>query len=95
VRVLELEEPNGEVSVPLCWSSKHSEGTREDSDENDQDPADMAPIEIFCIQVAIIQNHQSGRDSHVRSVSVYRHSNAHSREAGTLGLSLGKQYVIR
>ena len=90
VRILELEEPNGKICVPLCWN--RNELTREDSAADDQDATseELVPIEVFCIQIAILSNHQNGRDAHVRSVSVYARSKGQGQGPDPL-----KQAIIR
>lgn len=52
VEVMDLNEPNGWVVIPV-------------KDMNDR------PIRTFMIQIAVISNHQNGRDTHVRQIKVH------------------------
>eukprot|EP00873_Tetraselmis_striata_P038626 jgi/Tetstr1/458890/TSEL_004397.t1 len=54
VKVVELEEPKGWVTVPLVEpGGRHSF------------------MRAFMVQVAVLSNHQNGRDTHIRKVKVF------------------------
>lgn len=67
VRVVELEEPSGCVQVPLG----HHPGGGAEEEERGHQEAGTKNIKVFFLQVAVISNHQNGRDCHVRLVRVY------------------------
>ena len=56
VRTVELEEPCGWTVVPL----KPADGSAPDS-----------VLHTFFLQLAVLANHQNGRDTHVRQVRLY------------------------
>ncbi|GFR47534.1 hypothetical protein Agub_g9254 [Astrephomene gubernaculifera] len=55
VRVVELEEPSGWVVIPLAPESAPPH----------------TPLRAFQLQLAVLANHQNGRDTHIRQVRVY------------------------
>ena len=58
VRVVDLDEPVGWTRVRL-----------DKSDESDEsDGAAGAPLRAYFLQIAVLSNHQNGRDTHVRQV---------------------------
>jgi len=67
---VELEEPSGWVRIPLGERAVPAEPGP---------PVPLAaelaapctPLHVFCLQVAVLTNHQNGRDTHVREVHVY------------------------
>jgi len=56
--LLELEEPSGWVTIPLEAAPTDAGMT-------------AVPLSAFFLQVAILTNHQNGRDTHVREVRVF------------------------
>jgi anaphase-promoting complex subunit 10 len=54
---LELNEPSGWVVVPL------RDPTSVEHDER--------PVRAFMIQIAILSNHQNGRDTHMRHIKIH------------------------
>jgi len=54
---MELNEPSGWVVVPLRDPT---------SAENDE-----RPVRAFMIQIAILSNHQNGRDTHMRHIKIH------------------------
>ncbi|KAG1674481.1 hypothetical protein FOA52_003086 [Chlamydomonas sp. UWO 241] len=69
VRVVELEEPTGCIRVPLCGGAgaSPSGGGPEEEDA----PEGRDPLCAFFLQIAVLSNHQNGRDTHIRLVRVY------------------------
>ncbi|KAJ1611482.1 putative anaphase promoting complex subunit 10 [Cryptosporidium canis] len=72
IKEMQLTEPDGWVRIPLS--------PREIADNFFKDTMPMQIktlcdsqnyISAFCIQVAIIANHQTGRDTHVRQIRVW------------------------
>ena len=61
VRVVDLDEPVGWTRVRL------------DANENDADAASSggAPLRAYFLQIAVLSNHQNGRDTHVRQVKIF------------------------
>mmetsp|Transcript_43774 Transcript_43774/g.68522 ORF Transcript_43774/g.68522 Transcript_43774/m.68522 type:complete len:131 (+) Transcript_43774:468-860(+) len=64
VKEVSLEEPSGWLSVPLSKKDlSHSENESEEySDES---------LRAFMLQVAVLANHENGRDSHIRQIKVF------------------------
>ena len=61
VRMVELNEPTGWFTIPLGVTLSVGGTTC----------ATFVPISAFCMQVAILTNHQNGRDTHVRQVLIF------------------------
>lgn len=57
IRTVDLEEPSGWIQIPLS--------------PEDTDTQSSSPIRAFMLQVAILSNHQNGRDTHVRAIKVF------------------------
>ena len=55
---MELNEPSGWVVVPL-----HDPTSSSDRNER--------PVRAFMIQIAILSNHQNGRDTHMRHIKIH------------------------
>mmetsp|Transcript_35385 Transcript_35385/g.78556 ORF Transcript_35385/g.78556 Transcript_35385/m.78556 type:complete len:204 (+) Transcript_35385:167-778(+) len=70
IRLVELEEPSGWVVVPLrpaeAEGAVHPPG---DSSAASNDPTQT--LKAFFLQVAVLTNHQNGRDTHVREIRIY------------------------
>ena len=58
VKAVEMEEPEGWVVVPLAPGGE-SEG------------GGAGALGTYVLQIAVLSNHQNGRDSHIRQVKVY------------------------
>jgi len=78
VRVIDLHEPMGWVSVPLVKRMDHLE--MEDDDENlfnkenngeELRVAIRRPIRAHFLQICVVAMHQNGRDTHMRQVKVF------------------------
>lgn len=71
VKTVELEEPQGWVVIPLA----HSAACGANQDQNAKDPDTGAAAQGFvrthCLQIAVLSNHQNGRDTHLRQVKVF------------------------
>lgn len=52
VELIELAEPNGWLTVPLC-----GDGNK--------------PLRTYMVQVAVLANHQNGRDTHMRQIKIH------------------------
>ena len=65
VRSIELNEPQGWVVVPLVSNQMERGGGA--------DGGERAPLPLRChmLQLAVIANHQNGRDTHLRQVKIY------------------------
>jgi len=59
IRVVELEEPTGWVSIPLSLSPLDSEAS------------DCKCLRAHLIQLAVLSSHQNGRDTHIRQVKIF------------------------
>ncbi|GAX74944.1 hypothetical protein CEUSTIGMA_g2390.t1 [Chlamydomonas eustigma] len=66
IRVVEVEEPSGCIRIPLmeCAEDINQDRCKDFSTNG-------INIRGFFLQVAILSNHQNGRDTHVRGVSVF------------------------
>lgn len=56
-KTIQFVEPNGWQSIPLTYGDGNS--------------PDAEPMKAFCVQVAVLSNHQNGRDTHIRGMEVY------------------------
>lgn len=63
VKLVELDEPNGWIQIPLSRAPLSAPRTA--------DVARRVPLRAFLLQICILGNHQNGRDSHVRQVKIY------------------------
>mmetsp|Transcript_29147 Transcript_29147/g.74366 ORF Transcript_29147/g.74366 Transcript_29147/m.74366 type:complete len:189 (-) Transcript_29147:370-936(-) len=70
VRVIELEEPTGWIRVPLgILPADAAAGAA--SPQSEAASAGAVPLRAFFLQLAVLANHQNGRDTHIREVKVY------------------------
>lgn len=60
VRVVDLDEPVG-------WTRVRLDVNKTDAD----DGAGGAPLRAYFLQIAVLSNHQNGRDTHVRQVKIF------------------------
>ena len=64
IEQIEMHEPNGWVMVPLRnLDDAHARGD-ENSDHS-------TPVRTYMVQVAVLSNHQNGRDTHMRQIKVH------------------------
>jgi anaphase-promoting complex subunit 10 len=54
---IELNEPSGWVVIPLR--------------ESGPSDSDAGPVRAFMLQIAILSNHQNGRDTHMRHIKIH------------------------
>ncbi len=83
IKVVELNEPVGWVSVPLYAQVDPLEEDEEDTDENDVDgdtnmdgnqnekKKRRKPLRTYLLQCCIVSMHQNGRDLHCRQIKVF------------------------
>ena len=75
VQVIDLREPNGWVRIPLALSRNEADRgiPRQESvsirDKSFGGAFDY--VRTFVIQIAIISNHQNGRDTHLRGLKLF------------------------
>mmetsp|Transcript_32402 Transcript_32402/g.63314 ORF Transcript_32402/g.63314 Transcript_32402/m.63314 type:complete len:216 (+) Transcript_32402:126-773(+) len=64
IQEVSLDEPNGWLRIPL---------RRADSgyQENETATNDQNHLRAFMIQIAILANHENGRDSHIRQIKIF------------------------
>lgn len=67
--MVDLVEPAGWVRILLAPPAEEGEDCPE-ANPPLAPPADRL-LRAFCLQLAILTNHQNGRDAHVRLVSVF------------------------
>mmetsp|Transcript_35951 Transcript_35951/g.113722 ORF Transcript_35951/g.113722 Transcript_35951/m.113722 type:complete len:185 (+) Transcript_35951:143-697(+) len=65
IKVMELQEPVGWVSIPLCPPGY---------------PRDF--LRAYLIQMAVLSNHQNGRDAHIRQIKIFGPRQNTGRAAG-------------
>lgn len=71
VRLVELSEPVGWVTIPLFGAPDPLDVLILQHDESNNISSKNAPLRAHFIQISIISMHQNGRDTHVRQVKVY------------------------
>ena len=75
VQVVDLHEPNGWIRIPLALPSSEAERSifRQESvsirDKSFGGATEF--IRTYLVQVAVLCNHQNGRDTHVRGVKLF------------------------
>ena len=52
VEIVELDEPNGWLTVPLSGTAGR-------------------PLKTYMLQIAVLANHQNGRDTHMRQIKIH------------------------
>ena len=73
VKVVELNEPKGWVIISLTASQPGTSSQTDESAMNGEMNARsyLMPLRCHMLQIAVIANHQNGRDTHVRQVKIY------------------------
>jgi len=79
VKVVELNEPVGWCSVPLCGpidplGDEDEEEDIENGDEHDTAATEhkrKKPIRTHFVQICVVSMHQNGRDTHIRQVKIF------------------------
>jgi len=64
IKEVALDEPNGWLRIPLRRADIAYV-------ENENASGDDACLRAFMLQIAILANHENGRDSHIRQIKVY------------------------
>ena len=57
---VELNEPSGWIVIHLHEPSA-----------SESDPATASAVRAFMIQIAVLSNHQNGRDTHLRHIKIH------------------------
>lgn len=73
IKVEELLEPSGWITISLMQPSVHDDGLPEEERA-------LEPLRTFYIQLAVLANHQNGRDTHIRQVQVFSPRNRTSND---------------
>lgn len=71
---MDLEEPSGWIRIPLGIPNNTSEAAAnpgEDSPARASNSTTATPLRAFFLQLAVVANHQNGRDTHVREIKVF------------------------
>mmetsp|Transcript_119737 Transcript_119737/g.298667 ORF Transcript_119737/g.298667 Transcript_119737/m.298667 type:complete len:197 (+) Transcript_119737:122-712(+) len=84
IQVVDLKEPDGWISIPLARPHGDSAATAATASCIPRDPEIGGAVDFVrahFVQIAILSNHQNGRDTHVRQIRVFgpRCSSASSR----------------
>jgi len=64
VQEVSLEEPTGWLTVALSKNDLSPS-------EEDSEPSRDSCLRAFMVQIAVLANHENGRDSHIRQIKVY------------------------
>jgi anaphase-promoting complex subunit 10 len=62
VQVVELEKPQGWISIPLSLPV---------TEEGGEDGEGVYFVKAFMLQIAVLASHQLGRDTHIRQVKIF------------------------
>ena len=71
VQVVDLREPQGWVRVPLAMPPAHRRLVDSDAIRDKSFGGAVEFVRVWCLQVAVICNHQNGRDTHIRQVKLF------------------------
>ncbi|KNC48505.1 anaphase-promoting complex subunit 10 [Thecamonas trahens ATCC 50062] len=78
LEVVELDQPAGWVVIPLrtaaaaARAARRAEALENGEEPDDDDAADLdAVVRTNFLQVAVVSNHQNGRDTHIRQMRVF------------------------
>jgi len=74
IQIVELKEPDGWIRIPLCTFSDANLNMKRPSCLNVRDRTYGGAIDFvrtYALQIAILSNHQNGRDTHLRQVRIY------------------------
>lgn len=74
VKVEELSEPAGWTSISLLQPVDTAGGDASESTE------EGVPLRTYFVQLAVLSNHQNGRDTHIRQIHVYAPRNQHASD---------------
>lgn len=67
--------------------SGHEGDYYDNGDDDDDDPLTGNILKAMVIQVRICENHQNGKDTHVRGFQVFSHDDEHRQRVGNSGTS--------
>ena len=70
IKTVELEEPQGWVVIPLAVGGNEHEGTTKEQRQGGGGSS-QGFVRTHCLQIAILSNHQNGRDTHLRQIKVF------------------------
>ncbi len=75
LRLIELDELSGWRIIPLVGYTVNAPPTQDDEgrliEKLEEPDGPLVPLCTFFLQLAVLTNHQNGRDTHVRGVRVY------------------------
>lgn len=71
VCAVELREPAGWVVIPLGGGGGGAAATAGEGRAGEDGEAGSSGVRAFYFQVAVLANHQNGRDTHIRQVALY------------------------
>ena len=72
IKTVELEEPQGWVVIPLAGTG--AAGTSSDDPNavtGGENHEGQRFVRTHCLQIAVLSNHQNGRDTHLRQIKVF------------------------
>jgi len=78
VVTLELDEPSGWITVPL-----RSAGSTGDLSRDRAMDSDDRCLRAHVVQLAVLQSHQNGRDTHIRQIKTYGPRISETKGMGT------------
>ena len=71
IKTVELEEPQGWVVVPLALNSNEGGLAADGSKDITGGSSSQGFVRTHCLQIAVLSNHQNGRDTHLRQIKVF------------------------
>mmetsp|Transcript_2905 Transcript_2905/g.7278 ORF Transcript_2905/g.7278 Transcript_2905/m.7278 type:complete len:129 (-) Transcript_2905:133-519(-) len=71
IKTVELEEPQGWVVIPLGTDPRGEGSGGQDDPAGAGAAMAREPVRTHCLQIAVLSNHQNGRDTHLRQVKVF------------------------
>lgn len=75
IQVVDLREPEGWVRIPVAFPPENSERVfmpQEGATLRDRSfGGAYGYIRCFCLQIAVLSNHQNGRDTHMRNIKLF------------------------
>jgi anaphase-promoting complex subunit 10 len=68
IKTVELEEPQGWVVIPLALNHE-ADGSKDIKGSSHGHGQGF--VRTHCLQIAVLSNHQNGRDTHLRQIKVF------------------------